>query len=247
MKVLELDSGNTRLKWRVLASGQVLRQGILLNTEDWQVGFNAILSDTGSVHKARASVVSGTDRARLLTEMVMDYFGVELEVIKIRPVWRGLRLQYEDPLKLGVDRWLAMQAAWNASAIGARIVVDSGTALTVDVIDHNGLHQGGFIVPGQTLMKKTLLTNTAQLGISYGPTASIEPGNKTMDCINHGILAMSVAFINSQAERYDDVTVYLAGGDALQLEPHIKASSIYMPDMVMDGLALAVREKECAG
>ena len=242
MKVLELDSGNTRLKWRILQNSQPLHRGVLLNTEDWRAGFQSLLSECGVIDQARAAVVSGTDHAETLTAIIRDLLGIDLELIQVRPVWRGLRLNYEDPSKLGIDRWLSMLAAWNKEVDDVRIIVSSGTALTIDVIDRDGVHQGGFIVPGQTLMKKSLLTNAANLGISYDPIESIDLGHKTMDCINQGVLAMSVALINAQAERYENAIVYLTGGDALQLEPYIKANSIYMPEMVMDGMALAIRE-----
>ena len=242
MKVLELDSGNTRLKWRVRDNQQTHKQGVLLNTEDWQIGIQSILTEVGDIHRARASVVSGSDRAESLASIIRSVFGVKLQLLKVYPVWSGLQLHYDNPLKLGIDRWLAMLTAWNHPFNGARIVVDSGTALTLDIINDMGHHQGGFIVPGQTLLKKSLLTNTAHLSISYEPTESIDPGRKTMDCINHGVLAMSAALINTQAERYDDVMVYLTGGDAPQLVPYIKAECIYMPNMVMDGLALGVKE-----
>ena len=242
MKILELDSGNTRLKWRVLQNGQPLHRGVLLNTEDWEVSFQSIQREFGTIDQARAAVVSGSDRAEKLGTIIRSLFGIKLELIQIRPEWRGLQLIYDNPLTMGIDRWLAMLTAWDQKTDDVRIIASSGTALTLDIIAPNGKYLGGYIVPGQMLMKKSLLTHTAHLGISYDPIESIDPGHKTMDCINQGILAMSVALISAQAERYDNVTVYLTGGDAPSLQPHIKANTAYLPEMVMDGMALAIRE-----
>ena len=242
MKVLELDSGNTRLKWRVLDNGQVVARGDIANTENWSAGFRRFSQALSKVEQARASVVSGSYRAESLSFMVKQYWAVNLDIVKIRPQWRGLVLDYDNPMKLGVDRWLAMLAACEQIKQGTRIVVDSGTALTIDLVNGSGQHLGGYIVPGQGLMKDSLLVNTANLGKSGDPIRSIEPGKKTIDCINQGILAMSAALVNAQVERFPDAQVVITGGDAPQLQPYIKAQCQYVSELVMDGLALSLRE-----
>ncbi len=54
-----------------------------------------------------------------------------------QPQQLGLTNSYSDPFRMGVDRWLAMLAAWHRVA-GPLIVVDAGTALTVDIVDSSG-------------------------------------------------------------------------------------------------------------
>src|SRR3546814_5490867 len=61
--------------------------------------------------------------------------------------WHGLRNAYREPERLGVDRWLAMIAAWHTHR-GAACIANAGTALTVDVIDAQGQHLGGIIAAG---------------------------------------------------------------------------------------------------
>ncbi len=242
MRILELDSGNTRLKWRIQENGLTLHQGFFLNAEDWQVCFTVLQSDVGSIDQARASVVSGSDRAELLGTIIGQCFDVQLQFLQVKSAWRGLCINYENPMMLGVDRWLAMLTAWNYPATGTKIIVDGGTALTIDIIDSNGHHLGGYIVPGQSLMKQSLQSNTAPLKLLNDYSESINPGVNTTECINQGVLAMSVALINETAGRFRGVTVFLTGGDAHLLKPFIKATSIYLPDMVMDGLVLGCRD-----
>ncbi|MDP1069535.1 type III pantothenate kinase, partial [Klebsiella pneumoniae] len=66
--------------------------------------------------------------------------------------------------RMGVDRWLAMLAAWQR--VGQSCwVVDCGSAITLDLLDAEGRHQGGYILPGLRLMQQSLLGNTAEVRV----------------------------------------------------------------------------------
>ena len=71
-------------------------------------------------------------------------------VLQAQSTWDwGLRIDYDDPARIGVDRLAAAAAAHRAAPAGqAVVVVDAGTALTVDAIDAEGTFRGGVIVPG---------------------------------------------------------------------------------------------------
>ena len=66
---------------------------------------------------------------------------------------------------LGVDRWLALVAAWNMVRQPA-VVADLGTAATLDFVAGDGRHVGGYIVPGPGLMAKALARDTARVRVS---------------------------------------------------------------------------------
>src|SRR3546814_17254315 len=70
--------------------------------------------------------------------------------------WHGLRNAYREPERLGVDRWLAMIAAWHTHR-GAACIANAGTALTVDVIDAQGQHLGGIIAAGRAEQQSAIL------------------------------------------------------------------------------------------
>lgn len=237
--ILELDAGNTRLKWRLLRQGQVADAGHLANSDAWRVQLPVLLEQLGPVDLARASVVSGQRRRALLTSVIAEDFGIRMHFAATRKHWQGLTVAYREAEKLGVDRWLAMLAAQHAGGERVKLVVDCGTALTLDVVDAFGCHLGGYIVPGLGMMKKTLQANTAGLAVFENPVLTLDPGRTTRDCINQGIVAMVTALISHCAERYPGALVFLTGGDADQVAPAIVGEYRLVADLVMDGLALA--------
>ncbi|WP_263081711.1 type III pantothenate kinase [Endozoicomonas sp. Mp262] len=237
--ILELDAGNTRLKWRVLRDGRVADAGYLINSDSWRVQLPVLLERLGTIDFARASVVSGSRRKELLASIISEGLGVDIKFASPVKRWKTLEVSYQEPGKLGVDRWLAMLAAHHEGGARVKLVVDCGTALTLDVVDARGRHLGGYIVPGLDMMKKSLQLNTAHLMLYEDPVATIAPGRATRDCINQGILSMAVSLINTQAKMYPGALVFLAGGDAGQVESYIESEKIFCPDLVMDGLKLA--------
>ena len=242
MKVLELDSGNTRLKWRLIREGKILSRGVVENNEDWSVRLPELFDQLGAFQLARISVVSGCEKHNLLSDIITGGFGIPVQIARTKACSQGLAIAYSDSSALGVDRWLAMLAAHHQPEKGVKIIVDSGTALTVDVVNPEGKHIGGYIVPGIQLMKQSLQLNTAKLLVKDGQAEGLSPGKNTLQCIDHGVVLMATSMIHSVIAGFDDVTVYLTGGSVQLLQPYIDAKSKYLPELVMDGLAFAFKE-----
>ena len=196
----------------------------------------------GEVSEVNASIVSGARRADHLRALSEKVFGVPLHVATVKPNWRGLSSCYENPLMLGVDRWLVMLAARQHTPDAMSVIIDSGTAMTVDVVNNEGCHEGGFIVPGLGLMADSLFARAAHLNGEKTPAGSVRLGRVSLECIQQGALAMAVAFVEAQCQRSDSMTLFLTGGDAQYIKPHLSVPCVYWPDMVMDGLALAAKE-----
>ena len=224
---LDMDIGNSRIKWRFGTS-----QGI-------------------SSHDRLPEVSNSIDRVRISTVRRNQ---VELgrrceELYGIKPAFAnstkslvGVTCAYSDPSMLGVDRWLAICAAWHATN-QACIVVDAGTALTIDVVADDGQHLGGYIVPGLTTMQKQLKDATEQVEIQTENTAgSVAYGADTRSCVTNGALRMCSEFVNGvvASNRWAKPSVYVTGGDVPALMPYFDHDVLHRPYLVLDGLALAL-------
>lgn len=246
MKVLEFDAGNTRLKWRLLdvsdSGTERVARGCLTNDQCWQQELPQLLGQLGAVDCARAAAVSGDERFEWLCAAVVSKLDIPLLRAQVKPNWQGLQVAYPE---LGVDRWLAMLAANRMGGPENKLVVSCGTAVTIDALSYTGRHLGGYIVPGVSLMKRSLHTNTAQLPQVADISSTIVPGVSTVDCINNGALAMVAAMINArQADAFDqtenkECVVYITGGDAALIKPLIRGVFRDCSELVMDGLSLA--------
>ena len=156
---------------------------------------------------------------------------------------------YDDPATMGVDRWLAMVAA-RGHYPGNCLIIDAGSAVTVDCLNKDGHHQGGWILPGITMMHNALLTGTARVrdtahhsigafGKSTGAAVALGTRNAvTAVCAR----AVSLA---SMAMPVDHVL--LTGGDrdviAASLGGPNTPPVTVKPELVLDGLALRIGVK----
>lgn len=238
---LQLDAGNTRLKWRLIVGGASAQSGFIHNDADWQIILSLLLEELGTLDSIAISTVSGNARLEQLVRILSEATGVEPFIAKTRKSFAGLTVIYKEVERLGVDRWLAMLAAHAHSLHNTKIVVSCGTAITVDVIDGHGNHQGGFIVPGIRLMKKALAVNTANLDNIEHPAEATALGTVTSECINHGVLAMAVSFIHETCLKWPGARLFLTGGDASLLQTHIKEEieQVLIEELVLDGLSIA--------
>ncbi len=153
----------------------------------------------------------------------------------------------DEPEKVGVDRLLAALAAYRLTG-SACVVVDCGTAVTVDAVDADGTFLGGAIFPGRDMMARALAEGAAQL-----PTVAIGPaesgiGRNTEEAIRAGIVhgsdgALAALIAGAQAAAGRKATVILTGGDApLPGSPVLRPAFKVVPDLVLAGLVMACSE-----
>jgi len=171
----------------------------------------------------------------------------------------ALRNGYSNPAQLGVDRWLAMRAAWRADA-QAVCVVDAGTALTIDAVAADGQHLGGLILPGTELMRAALVRETADLARrsvdsppASGPVASLDApwARDTRGGIAGGAALAHAALVRHCAAALQalgsPVRIVATGGSAEALLAVLGCAAEHRPLLVLEGLATCVAETQPRG
>jgi len=240
--ILEIDIGNTCLKWRVIgverhAAGRC----------GHGISFLDDVNDRfGQIDLVRIACVAQEDVKSCVSEHVFKLWGIAPQIAKTEKKHAGLEVSYQDPSRLGVDRWLAMLAAYSDSG-KAVCVIDCGSAITVDLVDEQGVHVGGYIVPGIAMQTKSLLSSTGQIRLAESVEACNKAwGRSTEEAVNFGVIRQATDFINAIVGELvtDKVSpvFYITGGDAGMLLPmlHCHESFRQCPDLVMDGLAIAL-------
>ena len=236
--ILEIDAGNTRLKWRCRSASTTAAR-----VADSVSAISAELEGP-RIERVHIASVRAPQFLEQLAAESEQAFAAEVTVARVSSQCSGLRINYADPSRLGVDRWLAMLAA-RALTPSACLVVDCGTALTLDRVSAEGEHEGGFILPGLALMRRSLEENTRiRLDSGYVPD-SIELGNSTDAAVYHGTLAAAVALIQAQWSELNQAStparLVLTGGGAGELSRQLQAQAAEtVPDLVLDGLQYAI-------
>lgn len=232
--ILCLDAGNTRLKWG-LREGAVWRaQGVCAHAEC--VALTAFLP--GGIERILACNVAGPEVATRI-EALAATLGVPLDWFKSTAACCGVTNAYDDPARLGADRWAALIGARGLHA-GAALVVMAGTATTINVLDAEGVFRGGLILPGLELMRRSLARHTAGLPDAKGVYRDI-PTN-TDDAIESGVLNATLGAIERMASRAcrstsADFCVLLSGGAADRLALHLDLPLRRVGNLVLEGLA----------
>ena len=235
---LLVDIGNSRLKWAVMQDGALVTGRALVNL---QITRHALVETWKMQTSPERLAVACVSRASLL-ELVLAV-AVELwptiEIIHVKSEAHafGVYNAYQQPEKLGVDRWLALVAVRNHYQLPA-CIVDCGTAITVDLIDTDGKHQGGLISPGLTLMKKSLAEGTEALQF-YERNFIFGPANFTEAAIYSGTLAAAAGLIEHVLSKQSNaMQLILTGGDAEIIATQLSIKPIIDIDLVLRGLAI---------
>jgi type III pantothenate kinase len=159
----------------------------------------------------------------------------------------GVTNRYARPAQLGADRWASLVAAWQRAISTdlfppACVVVNAGTAVTIDALDGEGVFRGGLILPGMRLMLRALAENTSALKSTPGAFA-LFPDN-TADALYSGAMQAVCGAVEQMRRQVDtnsaQVRVYLAGGAATEIAPHLNPPVEVVDNLVLEGvLALA--------
>lgn len=245
MKALLMDVGNSRIKWGVLESGEIHRTGHISQQRIREKGLQVLTTRIPRrVDDVFVSNVAGNSFATRLSGVVGMHCDCDVKFARSERSGWGVTSGYTQPRRLGVDRWVAIVGAW-AEVRSTCLVVDAGTALTIDAIDAEGHHIGGQIVAGVATMSDALAAATSDI-----PKVKPAPGRAASDlgmfarntaaAVREGAHAAVAGAVDRairalQSNAYEP-TVILTGGDASRILNALCDTPVHRPHLVLQGL-----------
>jgi len=245
MTALLMDVGNSRIKWGVLDAGNIRRTGHIAQASIRENGLQVLTTRLPTdVDEVFVSNVAGTTFGTRLSGVVGMHCHCDVRFAHTERRGWGVTNGYGQPRRMGVDRWVAMVGAWSEVG-GACLVVDVGTAVTIDALDDVGQHFGGQIIAGVTLMSRALATTSdipdvkpaagrgkPDLGMFATSTAAA-----VREGASNAIAgAVDRAFRTLQSSGYAPAIV-LTGGDSSRILHALCETPLHRPHLVLQGLA----------
>jgi type III pantothenate kinase len=174
---------------------------------------------------------------------------------RVTPEWLGasesacgVTNRYAQPAQLGADRWASLVAAWRRSTATdlfppACVVVNAGTAVTIDVLDGEGIFRGGLILPGLRPMPRSLAEHVGPQVVPAGRVPPVSGQHRGRDLHRRAVQAVCGAIEQMRRQIDADpghVRCYLAGGAAPEIGLHLDPPVEVIENLVLEGvLALA--------
>ena len=233
--ILLLDAGNTRVKWAWLEYLEIAPAGAVAHDATHRSWQREIEADGHHPTRIVVANVAGPAFAAALTLWSRDHYALEPEFIVAGRQQLGVNNGYVRPAALGVDRWLGLIAAWR-SARRPTLIVNSGTALTIDTLDAAGRHCGGLILPGVQMLGEIRATPGGG-----GPALRAEAALAGLpaDPVPLTLAALADRAWHELAGRIGEPPrLLLTGGDARLIETFLSQPAETVPDLVLTGLAI---------
>lgn len=238
--ILDIDMGNSRIKWRHTCGSD-----INYGAGDYNQSIKDVLAAiTSRPERVRLSAVVDQDRQLQLLQACHDVWAVEPEVAVVQEECAGVKQGYSNRERLGVDRWLGLLAMYQQ--IGGGVLVSCGSAITVDVLDSDGTHQGGYIVPGLRLQRESLFHQTHAVKVAADWCFDeLDPGRDTQVAVNKGLVVMIKGLVEhavniATTKSGNRPKILITGGDGETVRTFLDGETLYNPYLVFDGLALAL-------
>ena len=225
-----IDVGNTAIKWQLREAEQVVCTD--KGDTDELLSWLSSLADP-SRHLVAVSCVRDDEFARALNDSLVKAGCEGVAFATSARQFAGVTNAYRDPSSLGVERWLAILAL-KSFGHESGIVVDIGTACTIDVLENNR-HMGGFILPGPKLACDALVANTDKVRFVSEPPAALAPGTDTGGCVVAGAWLTIAGAIREISAQYPQAPLYITGGAGPTLSD-LGVEGRLAKDLVFDGL-----------
>ncbi|MDG2084624.1 MAG: type III pantothenate kinase [Planctomycetota bacterium] len=251
MPTLVVDSGNTRIHWRLRVAADTSIEGY----GSYENPFVDLVHELNQLPGGLEAVAVSCLRPDL-----KDTLARELSMMSTpQPIWilSGADLPKnvgtDQPGNTGADRALCAKAWCDRPGSHAAIVIDAGTAVTVDAVSQDGVLLGGWIAPGWAAVRQSLHDRAPRL--PFGSEVA-DPGfgwaTESKVAIEGGIRGLFRGGVQELHERIkrgwfeegvsDPVTV-ITGGDAALLEG-LFSETEWVSGLVLDGLESCLRDKE---
>lgn len=195
---------------------------------------------TATISSANQVLVSSVGHMTQVTELqhLCKQLNKPCKIIKSEAETLGIQCAYEKFQTLGVDRWLAVLAAREITQLPVA-VIDLGTANTCDIVINNQ-HHGGWIAPGFSVMRESLLINTQNVFADTYIPNNLDIGKSTEKCVSYGCLASQIGFVLMAEQylnnRFKDYLVLVTGGGQKLLSLQNNKNILFFPNLVLRGL-----------
>jgi type III pantothenate kinase len=255
MSVLAIDIGNSRVGLNVFTFGKAQDAAVRLTHEQLDSELAGILQSLWE--KAKGETQSQEDGengvviSSVVPELTKRVEQIALATLEEQPQVVGrdihvpMKTMLRDETTVGQDRLLGAACAY-VNTQKACVIIHAGSALVVDCVDDEGIFRGGAIAPGLAMGAKALHEFAAQLpAVSLTPPADDVPfGRYTQEAINLGLYVGARGVVRELVERFATALggwphVVATGGDAVNLLQDTGLVDSFIPDLVLQGAALA--------
>lgn len=213
---LTIDIGNTRRKWAIFDGAQMLNCGY------WEASDTLPWKDYEIDETIGCCVGDKESTLQILKNYKIEW--LHSDSFDHLPI----KINYNSPKTLGVDRVAAACGAWKFSKGKGCVIIDAGTCITIDYLDQNGAYQGGAILPGVHMQLKALHQETAKLPMITTDLKNIPSpcGKDTQQSMLAGTqTATSFAiagFVRHYLELSPNAEIWVTGGNSTWVEMLLK-------------------------
>lgn len=237
---LFFDIGNSRCKYVTESKGQLSAieyQTVAEVDQSWLVS---------AFSKVTACLVAdvANSPAREVIIQWCKVHSIPVELMRSEREKFTIKCAYDNPTSFGVDRWLTLLAAQQLFPQQHSLIIDSGTATTIDYLADNGQHQGGWILAGIDTLFTSLLANTSN--VHAKPSLVDQPtfANNTSDGVNQAAWAATTGMVEQArlhvmkhfhvAER--NIRIIFTGGNGKELQRHFQRPSHLVDKLLFIGM-----------
>ena len=240
-----IDIGNTRVKWKAVSveAGSETHHFLYQSTTFIKDVEKSLVGKINTqISHVYVSNVAGEEIKIKLIQWFVDKFQVEPVFAQSQRKMHGLVSAYIHPEQLGVDRFLAMLGA-NVQSDEAAVIIDCGTAVTVDCVNTCKQFVGGVILPGISLMRNSLFQNAEALNVPIKEQNFTLFATDTDLAISSGTILAVTSVIEHAMKKLKELTgvepkCIITGGDGELIRSQLSFEADYSPDLVLKGLSV---------
>ncbi len=254
--MLTIDIGNSRIKWARFRGGEIVDHRVqAYSAKSFEADFKSAGLPQDRSSRLMISHVAGEGLKKRLTKVLDENkYSSHVHFARTQAQQCGVSNSYETTEKMGVDRWLAMIAAYHSPLKKMPCVicvVDCGTAITLDVVDSKGVHQGGLIMPGLQTMRTSLASGTSRIQVdkNFEPGRLSESGlaSSTEQAVKQGCQQLILEGVSGIIARQKqaangEILCLVTGGDGGWVSEALLHKNSYEPFLVHYGLQMIADE-----
>jgi type III pantothenate kinase len=245
---LLLDLGHSRLKWAYRDGGALHDAGFAAwSNETPAAAFARALATLRQPDRVAIAAVARGEPLRALEATVRACWGMVATVPVVTRRCGEIVCGYAQPEQLGFDRWAALVGAWARAPGRAGLVIDCGSAVTIDALQADGRHLGGVIFPGPAMMVEAFHARTG-LPRQVLPAPYDLAASGTAQAVASGARTALIGGIERALrhwhERLPGAVRWLTGGDAPDLAADLPSDVRLVPHLVLEGLGVMIDREQ---